>query len=159
MKRRTSLVKRYQVWRHGELMDGRRRAYERWNTRGSEIALVDGFAIDLSHRLPHLNRVLADATQIIGENRSPTPKGKDYLINHLTPDDLKTYPSFLDFASSDEMTAIAAQYLGMIPVLSVVELWKSNRGDVPEIGSQLFHLDNADDRQVKVFVHLCDIGM
>jgi hypothetical protein len=57
------------------------------------------------------------------------------------------------------MIAVAGEYLGMMPVLSVIELWKSNRGDVPEIGSQLFHLDNADDRQVKVFMYLHDVDL
>ena len=159
MKRRIEFVRKYRVWRHGELLDGRRRAYARWSRPGTALPrLEDGFAIDLSRQLPHLDRVLSDAAKIIGENRNP-PVKKDYLINHLMPADFNTYPSFLDFATSDEMTAVAAEYLQMIPVLSVVELWKSNRGDVPEIGSQLFHLDNADEKQVKVFVHLCDIGM
>lgn len=155
MTTRMRLVKRYNTYRRGDLMDARR-DHHRSTAVEPARRMQDGYLIDKTRSLPYLDAVLADASQIISENRNP-PFKKDYLINHLFDADLQAKPSFLQFATSPELVAIAADYLGFTPVLSTIELWKSNRGDVAEVGSQLFHLDNADDKQVKLFVNLIDI--
>lgn len=163
MKTRMSAVKKYNVWKRGDLLERRRAYYRKWRAAhpsSSDVRLQDGYALDFTCSLPHLDQMLADARCIVREERQPVPKGKDYLVNHLTHDDLQRFPSFLDFATSDEVVAIAGDYLGMVPVLSVIELWKSPPQDRPEdVGSMLFHLDNADDRQVKMFVNLHDIDL
>ncbi|MDB3996369.1 hypothetical protein N9445_01700, partial [bacterium] len=78
--------------------------------------------------------------------------------NHLNQDRLMNYPSFINMATSDDILAIVADYLGFIPVLSEIALWYSEPGQYGvEKSSQLYHLDNADTSQVKLFIHLDDV--
>jgi len=158
MKHRVAIVKRYNMWRHGDLFRRRQQALQHCELPSS-VDMDDGYAVDDSMGLPFLSEMLADADAIIAENRSPPPRAKDYLINHLTDDDLIKRASFLNFACSEAMSGIASRYLGLVPVLSTVELWRSGIHTGSDVGSQLLHLDNADDKQVKVFVNLHDIDL
>ncbi len=157
MKRRTALAKRFNLWRHGHRVAERQRYFHDMRPAAG-LRMEDGYCLDKSLTLPHLHEMVIDAERILAENRNPPSKGKDYLIDHLTSGDLSRCPSFLNFATSAPMAAIAANYLGMIPVISVIELWRTEVHSGGDVGSQLFHLDNADDKQVKVFVNLHDIG-
>jgi hypothetical protein len=65
--------------------------------------------------------------------------------------------ALLRFALGDQVLAAAARYLGMVPVLTQITLLASPyiSGDLS--GSQLFHSDWEDVRQVKVFVNCSDV--
>jgi hypothetical protein len=53
----------------------------------------------------------------------------------------------------------ATRYLGMVPYLSRVDLMYSlPRGSDDNIASQLFHLDHEGVTQLKMFIHLFDVG-
>lgn len=156
MKRRLHVIKRYHLWRYGHRVRLRQQFLSRWSA--PEVrAMQDGYSIDLSQTKPHLQEMLQDADRIIREDRHPPPRHKHYLINHLDENALSQYRSFLDFATSDHMIAIAAGYLRLMPVLATIELWKTSVHSGGVVDSQLFHLDNADDTQVKAFVNLHDI--
>lgn len=75
-------------------------------------------------------------------------------------------PEFLDsplfrLALSRPVIATVADYLGFIPILATADFWLSpNVRYVDETrgpGTRLFHMDIADPKLVKVFVHCTDV--
>jgi len=123
------------------------------------ISLIDGHALDLIGGLPHLSEVMRDSRKILNDGKEVKSFAKkSFLKNHLNQGHLTNYPSFINMATSDDILAIVADYLGFIPVLSEIALWYSEPGQYGvEKSSQLYHLDNADTSQVKLFVHLDDV--
>src|ERR1700722_12700968 len=87
-----------------------------------KIEMKDGWAIDTSMSLPHLDRVLEDSEKIIaersGQRRSEPGKYRSYFQDVWTPADLKKYPSFLDFTTSSDVLSTVSHYLRSIPALS-----------------------------------------
>ena len=82
---------------------------------------------------------------------------KDYLISipiesALTPDS-----PFINLALQPSILKAASRYMGMLPLLTQVQLWHSPNEDIIEGGSQFFHLDYADVRQVKIFVFIEEV--
>src|SRR6266404_7226373 len=86
------------------------------------IEMKDGWALDTSMSLPHLDRVLEDSDKIIaersGERRSSKGAYRSYFQDVWAPADLERYPSFLDFATSSEVLAVVSGHLQCISVLS-----------------------------------------
>jgi hypothetical protein len=78
---------------------------------------------------------------------------KPYMLDHSIVD-LEASPALRRFAVDPAVVATASQYLGMVPMLTGVTLLASPHVPGPSSGSQLFHSDWEDVRQVKVFV-LC----
>src|ERR1700722_925013 len=68
------------------------------------IEMRDGWAIDDSMSLPHLDRVLEDSEKIIAERsgvkKSEPEKSRSFFQDVWTPADLEKFPSFLDFTTS-----------------------------------------------------------
>lgn len=133
------------------------------------IQLQDGWAIDDSLSLPHLDRVLADSEKIIAERagvrKSSTGTYRSYFQDVWTPADLETYPAFLDFVTSSDVIAPVADYLGCIPALTTtlpsgIRFVESNAAydDQPDTphDSQLFHIDYYSLPNVYVLVLLQD---
>lgn len=84
---------------------------------------------------------------------------QSFLRYLLDDDDLRRNPELVEFALSDAMLGPAAQYLGMVPYFSRVDLMYSlPRGMDENISSQLFHLDHEGLTQIKYFVHIFDVG-
>jgi hypothetical protein len=50
-----------------------------------------------------------------------------------------------------------AAYLGVVPILTDVDVWYSAHHPKAPKSSQLWHLDHADTTQIKVWVHVDDI--
>src|SRR6266513_5097948 len=86
------------------------------------IEMKDGWALDTSMSLPHLDRVLEDSDKIIaersGDRRSSKGAYRSYFQDVWAPADLENYPSFLDFATSSDVLAVVSHHLQCIPVLS-----------------------------------------
>ncbi len=134
-----------------------------------KIEIKDGWAIDRSMSLPHLDRVLADSEKIIAERAGArrTVEGayRSYFQDVWTPADLEKYPSFLDFATSSDVLAVVSEYLQSIPALSTtlpsgIRFVESNaafddRPDEPH-DSQLFHVDYYSLPNVYMLVLLRD---
>lgn len=134
------------------------------------LEMKDGWAIDRSMSLPHLDEVLAQAEQIIAERagRRTSDSGayRSYFqdVWDASSDPLR-YPAFLDFATSPDVVATVADYLGCIPALSTtlpsgVRFVESNRlfddrPDTPK-DSQLYHIDYYSMPNVYVLVLLRD---
>jgi hypothetical protein len=133
------------------------------------IAMRDGWAIDTSMSLPHLDRVLEDSEKIIAERSGVRRKAEgtfgSYFQDMWMPADADRYPSFLDFATSTDVLSTISHYLRCIPALSTtppsgVRFVESNAAfdDQPSHphDSQLYHIDYDSLRSVYVLVLLRD---
>ena len=132
-------------------------------------ALPDGWVIDSSMSLPHLDRVLDDSEEIIaqraGQRHSKAGAYRSYFQDVWTPADLEKYPSFLDFATSSDLLATVSHYLKSIPALSTtlpsgIRFVESNamfddRPDQPK-DSQLYHIDYYSLPNIYVLILLRD---
>lgn len=164
MRFRIRLVKAINEFRYSLRLNARKNLFFRLKGSSTEmyrprITITDGYAVDLTGGLPYLNEVMRDSKEIlIGAKEVESFTNKSFLKNYLNQDHLKKYRSFIDMATSDDILATVANYLGFIPVLSEIALWYSEPGQYgEEKSSQLYHLDNADTSQVKLFVHLDDV--
>jgi hypothetical protein len=163
IERLRRFAKGYNRWRYAQRAWIHREAYENgfesllrengpleaWPPR---MELRDGWARDNSHTLPHLERMLEQAGEIIRERggRKHSSAQQPFLRGLLFPGDLATYPAILDFILSSEVLAIAARHLQTTPVLSKtlppgVRFMESNAALDPDAAvpseSQLYHLD------------------
>src|SRR5438874_10338655 len=84
------------------------------------IEMKDGWALDTSMSLPHLDRVLEDSEKIIaersGQRRSSKGAYRSYFQDVWTSEDLERYPSFLEFATSSDALSTVSHYLRSVPV-------------------------------------------
>jgi hypothetical protein len=129
----------------------------------------DGWVIDPSRSLPHLEQVLADSDEIIRERAGVRTSGsgayRSYFQDVWTQADTERYPSFLNFATSSDVVAVVAEHLKTIPALSCtipegIRFVESNaafddRPDSPH-DSQLLHMDYRSRPNVYVLVLLQD---
>jgi hypothetical protein len=133
------------------------------------VEIKDGWALDTSMSLPHLDRVLEDSDQIIaersGQRRSAKGAYRSYFQDVWTPADLENYPSFLDFATSSDVLSVVSHYLRCIPVLSTtlpsgIRFVESNAAFDDQPGkphdSQLYHIDYYSLPNVYILVLLRD---
>ena len=133
------------------------------------IEMKDGWALDTSMSLPHLDRVLEDSDKIIaersGERRSSKGAYRSYTQDICTPEDSERYPSFLDFATSSDVLSVVSHYLQSIPALSTtlppgIRFVESNAAfdDQPDKprDSQLYHIDYYSLPNVYILVLLRD---
>jgi hypothetical protein len=133
------------------------------------LRIKDGWVLDSSQSLPHLDRLIEEAGEIIRERggRKHSAIQYPFLRSLLFPGDLKKYPAFLDFVTSTELLATVIDYLGTIPVLSKVRppgvrFMESNvkldpDSHLPPRDSQLYHIDFYDSPQVYVLVLVEDV--
>ena len=150
------------VKRIGEPLIDPARGYARVALNPSDPAFAPVLAI--SRRLFEAKQ-RAIAEQMAGfdgwsrEKQTKFLSRKQSFYRHLLKDeDLRQHPELVDFALSDAMLGPVAQYLGMVPYLTLVDLvYSTSRGTEEKIESQLFHLDHEGLRQVKYFIYLYDV--
>lgn len=172
--------KRYNRLRYAGRRRRHERAYrDRWNellranNGGSpvqtNVVMRDGWARDNSGTLPHLDRLLEQADEIIrargGREHSSTQQ--PFLRSLMFPGDIERYSAFLDFVTSSALLDVAARHLDTTPVLAKtrppgIRFMESNRALDPEADgpyreSQLHHLDLHDSPLVYVLVMARDI--
>jgi hypothetical protein len=158
--------------------DARRRTYGRWLTRlrraetrarqdaaarlpvpAIEIPAGVGHSSSDGRSLSGVDAVVEDVRHIRATIfRTERGDGKPYLIDYPIRG-LDAASPLLQFALSDQVVGPAARYLGMVPILTGITVLASPYvGAAPFAGSQLFHSDWEDRRQVKVFVHCTDVA-
>ena len=133
------------------------------------VRMEDGLALDTSGTLPGLEEMLAAADEIIAERGGQADvddRYRAFFRNMIEVPDLDRWPALLDFVSSSELIAVAADYLGFVPALSktlptgvrVVESGKhlDSLSDMPPRDSQVFHIDPYDHPMVYVIVLVRD---
>ncbi len=157
----------------------RQRLYEtRWDdllrengpTTRPGLEMKDGWALDTSMTLPHLDEMLAQADDIIaqraGRRTSPANTYRSFFQDVWNPaSDPVAYPAVLDFATSSDLLSTVGSYLGCVPSLSTtlpsgIRFVESNklyddRQDSPH-DSQLYHIDYYSLPNVYVLVLLRD---
>ena len=86
-------------------------------------------------------------------------RGKKYLVSILPDTGLKKESEILKLAATPWMVKTVGTYLGCLPVLTYVNVWYSRPNDrkAQVEGSQMWHLDHEDLRQIKVFVYCGDV--
>jgi hypothetical protein len=133
------------------------------------LQIKDGWVVDTSLSLPHLDRVLEDSEKIIAERSGTRPSLDDsyrsYFQDLWKDEDAEKYPSILDFATSSDLVATVAAHIQCIPALSTtlppgIRFVESNAAydvqpDKPK-DSQLFHIDYYSRPNVYVIVLLRD---
>ena len=121
-----------QWWNRGRrpLVDLRRRMYaERfeelldgngWPNGRERLQLDDGFVLDTSHSLPHLDRLIEEMDAVIDERglQKWEDLGKPYLQNILPEDAPLRYPSLVDFGTSSRVMAVVTPSYGYGPHFS-----------------------------------------
>lgn len=150
----------------------RKRAAAALIARTPKAPLIDpelGYRWIEPGELPGIDRLVESCTEAIGEARPHVQRLVDaapgrfrIAFDFLGDERVARRPELVDAMVSDEVLASTSDYLGAIPVLRRVAIGYSpgqpEEADADEWGgSQLFHYDGEDDRQVKVFVLLSDV--
>ncbi len=142
---------------------------ENGSDSNSGLKIEDGWALDNSHTLPHLDQLIQDAQQIIAERGGVDRGGGEraFFQQILTDEHIRRFPSILNFATSNAVLRPVIDYLKFLPTLSVsnpvgVRLNESDqkfasRDKNGYSASQLFHCDYHDAPMVYVIVALRDI--
>ncbi|MEX2298755.1 MAG: hypothetical protein WD715_15180 [Dongiaceae bacterium] len=81
---------------------------------------------------------------------------KEFLVYATQKRATAQYLDIMRLALARPILDAVSRYLGAVPILSDVSVMVS-LPNLSEIGSQLYHLDFADDRQVKLFVCVDDV--
>jgi hypothetical protein len=133
------------------------------------LAMRDGWAVDRTRSLPHLEQLIEDSQVIIRERGGVHRGGgeRSFFQQILTDEHIARFPSILNFATSSDILRTVIDYMGMIPTLSVSKPLgvRLNESDAklsePTNGvyreSQLFHRDYHDQPMVYVIVTLRDV--
>lgn len=144
---------------------------ENGQPQGPVNEIKDGWVVDTSGNLPHLEELLKDTGEIIGKRGGVKRHdfGRPFFQELITEEHFERYPSILNFATSSDVLSTVCRYLKFIPTLScsmpygvrLVESWNKfdDSLDQPLRASQLFHLDYHDSPMVYAIVLLKDVAM
>ncbi|MEO7932115.1 MAG: hypothetical protein ABIT76_03050 [Chthoniobacterales bacterium] len=172
-------ARRYNGWRYAERAERHAEAYrtklasllrENGATGPSHIEIKDGYALDTSLSLPHLDALLEQADALVEERSGRTFSGvqQPFLRNLWFNEDAEKVPAVLDFITSSAVLEPVMRYLGTVPVLAKtrpggIRLMESNAALDPGANgpfreSQLYHLDIHGTPLVYVLVAVRDIA-
>ena len=83
-------------------------------------------------------------------------KMKAFLRDCFFEDDFIKYPELADFTLNDTFLQSAIRYFGAVPRLGSIQFWWSPANS-QQIGSQNWHFDDEDRRQLKVFMNVFEV--
>jgi hypothetical protein len=83
---------------------------------------------------------------------------KEQVTSLLDMTALDVTSPFQRFATSEEVVAGIADYLGMVPVLQYVGVWYSRHIERAPYSSQLYHKDGESPAQLKLFLLCSDVA-
>lgn len=171
----------YNRWQWGRCEDHRRALFaERFeellagndSSRAPHAKITDGFLLDTTHSLPHLDELLEEGDRVIAEHarrNKADDRYRAFFRNIVPPQNLHRYPALLKFITSSAVLEIVARYLGYIPCLSSwvpegVRFVESGmefdaQAHLPPRDSQLYHIDPYCSPMVYVIVLLRDTAM
>jgi hypothetical protein len=144
--------------------DRYRVAAELAGKEGASIPPEDGYVVLRPGTFERAGNVVAAANELIdgiGHDELISGKTKDgFMAKDFLPKAAYQLDSpYMRFILDEEVIAAVSTYLGLVPVLSKVDVWYSvHSGEAPK-SSQRWHLDSADTTQVKVWIHLSDVGL
>jgi len=99
--------------------------------------------------------VVDEVQRYMAEHPDPQAGVKPYLVD-IALRGLDRSSALMRFALDPAVLATVSQYMGMVPRLAGVTILESRAQPGEPKGSQLFHCDYEDVRQVKIFVHCSD---
>jgi len=134
------------------------------------VRLDDGFAIDESGTLPHLEELLEAGDELVDRHGGRKWEHEKPFLQNINPEGaINSHPALLDFITSGPAVAPVAPAFGYVPLLSPllprgVRLMESSTefdpgADGPWRESQLYHRDYHSTPTVYVVVALRDIGV
>jgi hypothetical protein len=116
-----------------------------------------GFLVLPPGRLPGVDAVIADARERLRHvdyDDLPEVKNKKrFLLNILDPAALTLDSAPMRLALEPGIVGAVSRYLGVVPVLTAVSVFFSDALDSAPKGSQLYHCDGDEVRQLKIFVY------
>ena len=136
-------------------MDRRRRALADLPPPPIEIPVDRGFVTTDASLFPKVDAVVGDIRQRRQELTIAVGE-KPYLLDHPLTELDRSSP-LVRFAVDPLVVSVAAHYLGLVPLLTMVAILASPPVPGPFAGSQLFHSDWEDVRQVKIFVNCSNV--
>lgn len=95
-------------------------------------------------------------TEINPDNLPRAKKGR-LRANLLDLSSLTLESPYLRLALSSDVLSTVSAYLGVVPVLTNIDVWYSQHVDEDFKNSQLFHCDGEDVTQIKVFVYSTEV--
>lgn len=136
----------------------RRREAERLGEPPPEPIERDaGFRVFGPGEVPGADAVVEAARQVVeaaADDGLAWRRTKKHMAKHLLDPATQTMDSpFVRFALSEPVVRRVTDYLGIVPLLAYADVWLSRYVPEPPRSSQLYHCDNAELSQVKVFVH------
>ena len=126
------------------------------------LELADAVAAAAHARCAELGIDNLEGRQLDEFSSAPTDGKAAWTVNGgriarlLDKEVLSLQSPLLRFALHPDLLTAVSVYLGFVPILSAMDIWVS----MPSIkltGSQHFHCDWADDRQIRVFVYATDV--
>ena len=159
--RRARVAERREAWRDRDA--GRYRlAEELGRSAGVSIPPEAGFALHPPGTFPLAEAVVDAASELIdgiGHEELVARSTKDAFMAQglLTPEALPLDSPYMRFVLDEAVIGPVAAYLGVVPVLHLIDLWYSFYGIEAPKSSQRWHLDSGDTTQVKVWIHCSDV--
>jgi hypothetical protein len=135
----------------------RQKVAREWADRaGFEITRSAGFRIFQPGRFAEADEVVAESQRLAAAagDIAARSANKPFMVPILQSAKLPRDSAYLRFASRPDVVAAVARYLGMVPILTSIEVYYSAFRDVALASSQLFHCDQDDTSQIKVYI-LC----
>ena len=83
---------------------------------------------------------------------------KPYLLNVITAKEFSRESAVYKLATHPKIVEGVARYLNCFPILTSISVLYSPNAAGQETGSQKYHLDHEDQRQIKGFMFIKDVG-
>jgi hypothetical protein len=125
-----------------------------------EIPRSAGFRIFPPGRFAEADEVVAESQRLATEGGDILSRSanKPFMIPILQTTKLSQDSPYLRFGTRSDVVAAVANYLGMVPVLTSVEVYYSAYREGQLASSQLFHCDQDDTSQIKVYILCSHVG-
>ncbi|MCB0704430.1 MAG: hypothetical protein KDC34_03935 [Saprospiraceae bacterium] len=157
--RREKLAKFREQFNRGSIQNRIQTARDLQGKAAYNVADEDGFLIVPKPAYPELDGMIKKAQEIVANNdlEALRRNSKDQLLTGLLKKEWLDYDSpFVQFVLREEIASSVANYLGMMPVITKIDVWYSKAS--PELSnSQLHHCDFESIRQLKLFVYASDV--
>lgn len=159
MRTRIATVKSINQILYAPWVNARRRYYSnRFFGTDTPFEVQNGYFKDHTGQFPFALEAVDDCKVILEKFVSARSK-KKYLLDYDISRNLSNFSGVIRFCTSDALVGLAARYLGEYPLISGIQLLHSPESDNEKelLGSQKFHLDNIDTKQLKVFLNVSDV--
>lgn len=148
------------AWNPAQMRQRTRLAGTLQHTCGDEFLAQNGYLHIKPADVNGLQDALDECTQALQSSTSTgaiktaqAAAPKEFLISIIKDEQLLAHKALTGFAVSHPLIELAARYFGAVPMLSGVRLWWTPPNKTV-IGSQLFHCDREDRRQLKFLINV-----